>query len=46
MPIIPVLRRLTQENSKFKVSLGYIMRPYLKKKLISSLNLKPPFLLI
>jgi hypothetical protein len=27
MPVIPKLRRQRQENHKFKVSLGYIVRP-------------------
>jgi hypothetical protein len=30
MPINQVLRRLSQEDFKFKVSLGYIVRSYLK----------------
>jgi hypothetical protein len=32
MPIIPALRRLIQEDCKFKVSLSYIVRPCLKTK--------------
>jgi hypothetical protein len=32
-PIIPVLGRLRQKDSKFKDSLGYIARPCLKKKM-------------
>jgi hypothetical protein len=42
MPVIPVLKRLRQEDHKFKTqpglnnefqaSLGYIVRPYIKKK--------------
>jgi hypothetical protein len=31
-PILPALRRLRQEDWKFKDSLGYITRPCLKKK--------------
>jgi hypothetical protein len=30
-PAIPALRRLSQEDLEFKVSLGYIVRPCLKK---------------
>jgi hypothetical protein len=30
MPIIPSLKRVRQEDQKFKVSLGYITRPCLK----------------
>lgn len=33
MPIIPTFRRLRQEDCKFKVSLGYLARPYLKKQI-------------
>jgi hypothetical protein len=33
MPVILALRRLKQEDCKFKVSLGYIVRPYLSKRL-------------
>jgi hypothetical protein len=29
---VPALERLRQEDQKFKVSLGYIARPYLKNK--------------
>jgi hypothetical protein len=32
MPRILALGRLRQEDCKFKVSLGYTVRPYLKKK--------------
>jgi hypothetical protein len=32
MPIIAAFRRLRQEGHKFKVSLGYIVRPCLKRK--------------
>jgi hypothetical protein len=32
VPIIPALWRLRQENHEFKVSLSYIVRPYLKKR--------------
>jgi hypothetical protein len=31
MPVIPVLRRLRQEDQEFKANLNYISRPYLKK---------------
>jgi hypothetical protein len=31
MPIIPELRKLRQEDGKFKASLSNIARPYLKK---------------
>jgi hypothetical protein len=30
--VIPTLRRLRQEDQEFKVSLGYIARPCLKKQ--------------
>jgi hypothetical protein len=32
MPVIPALGRPRQEDLKFKGSLGYIARPYLKKR--------------
>jgi hypothetical protein len=32
MPVIPVLRRLRQEDQKLKASLSYIARDCLKKK--------------
>jgi hypothetical protein len=31
-PTIPVLRQLRQEDHQFKAILGYMARPYLKKK--------------
>lgn len=32
MPVIPVLRRLRQENAKFEASADYVQRPCLKYK--------------
>jgi hypothetical protein len=32
MPIIPGIGRLRQEDHGFKANLGYVARPYLKKK--------------
>jgi hypothetical protein len=32
MPLIPALERLKQEDREFQVSLGYIVRLYLKKE--------------
>jgi hypothetical protein len=29
--VIPALGRMRRENQEFKVSLGYILRPYLKR---------------
>jgi tRNA A22 N-methylase len=35
MPVIPALRRQRQEEPQLKISLGYIVRPCLKKNKIS-----------
>jgi hypothetical protein len=32
MPVIPALRRWRQEDREFQTNLGYMARPYLKKK--------------
>jgi hypothetical protein len=32
MPVILALRKLKQENSEFQASLGYMVRPCLKKE--------------
>jgi hypothetical protein len=32
IPVIPALRKLSQEDFKFKASLGYLLKPCLKKK--------------
>jgi hypothetical protein len=32
IPVIPALRKLRQDDCKFKASLGYITTPCLKKK--------------
>jgi hypothetical protein len=39
MTVIPGLGRLRQENLEFKANLGYIDRPYLKKKRKGEKNL-------
>jgi hypothetical protein len=44
MPIIPALRRLSQEAYEFKVKLGHIVRPYLKKNLTELIKLLVGFL--
>jgi hypothetical protein len=33
IPVIPVLRRLRQKDSRLKANLGYIARPCLKRKI-------------
>jgi hypothetical protein len=38
MPVISGLRRLRQEDQEFKDSLGYIVKPCLKKKNQMSLS--------
>jgi hypothetical protein len=40
MPVIPVLRRLRQENCEFDVNLGNIVRLCLKKNNFSTIRLK------
>jgi hypothetical protein len=42
--VVPTLRRLRQEYGEFKASLGYTVKPYLKKKR-KSRNLHSPLLL-
>jgi hypothetical protein len=39
MPAVPALRRLRQEDHKFKASLGYIARLYLKKTKAKALEM-------
>jgi hypothetical protein len=39
MSIIPALRGLRQENCKFMISLGYITRPFLRKRCEGRLEL-------
>jgi hypothetical protein len=38
MPVIPALRRLRQENSKFEANLGYKVRSCLKKQSYTSVK--------
>jgi hypothetical protein len=32
MPVIPAIKKLRQKDLEMESNLGYIMRPYLKKK--------------
>jgi hypothetical protein len=41
--MIPALGRLRQEDHEFLVSLGYTVRPYHRKKLVSALPWGSPF---
>jgi hypothetical protein len=49
MPVTLALKRLKQEDHKFNASLGYIVRPYLKKlqveKSISDLGFRENFIM-